>query len=294
MLKILDKLDEQVKCEIHATIESVVAKQTERWENVVNNSNDYMACLGIQTDSEMDLIFSYLQPLPRIGRSGLQENMHGAFLKIEVADRLFSFFVNSTYPPFWGGRPKWLIQVGSEELSLNRTFGEGTGLTNTIPYEYHRAVLEKLSEYKSSVLQKIALTASRNQEILTQTLSHSRDYMEKLGLTMSDVSIIKYNAEIQPSTYGRVTLEDHMKDNFLELEVDGKQFGLYAHSTFDNGWKETIKAVCINDPSLNATTGDGTTQINAIPEIWHKKLLEKLEGDKSIQDNLREKIRKAS
>ena len=134
---------------------------------------------------------------------------------------------------------------------------------------------------------KITSARTKAENLWPSVSTHSREYMNRLGLSYDELEKLEETQKITGEMYP--TIEDKGRNGFLTITIEGKTFALIvknvcAHSYGANGWVYCIFAICVNDPSLNTSTGNGTALITAISEEWHRKLVAQLD-EEEIQEN---------
>ena|SRR3990167_2968450 len=149
--------------------------------------------------------------------------------------------------------------------------------------------------FPDEVRRKLDEIKAREASIWGAFLSHSRDYMDALRLSLEDLEVLE-RAKERGSIYPDVA--EHGARGFLQVEVEGESFSLTVSHIcglhYGGSWQTLLFSVCLSNPELNESVGGGTTLITVVPEEWHRKILSRLsEGSEAnipmwLPDDLRE------
>ena len=143
----------------------------------------------------------------------------------------------------------------------------------------YRRNIEKLfsapepNVYSIDLHKRLKEIVKTRMELWYRCTEHAAAYREVMGKI--DIGEAK--------TYSMFpTFEDMAEGSPIHVDTHGHTFGIstfdVAGSSYGTDWHDLIVALCASDSDVNTTSGIGTAFISAVDDVWHKRIMEKLEA----------------
>ncbi len=276
---LLDELQGDLIIDLKKRISAVTSRNLRLWKQVKQHSNEICSRLEIGNRDLPNIKSSLVSNKLSIAPSSSDYEEEG--FQFTLDNKKFKLDVYKTSGHSYGGDWENLVQVFcTNDASLNESTGGGPTLVNVIAEQWHRLFLDGPQNAILMDLKKqISDGTSRNMRLWNTLQEHSAEICKRLSITCPDSQDIESGLAkrlgVMPS---RLPFQN--KD--FHVTIEDKIFSVFVDRTcglnYGGNWKILIQVICINDASLNESTGGGTSLVSVIAEQWHRSLLNKLEA----------------
>jgi hypothetical protein len=134
--------------------------------------------------------------------------------------------------------------------------------------------------FVQKVRQLVTKANSTKDEVWRAFQKRSAEYARALKLSDHDLATIEQ--EVQPRGSVFPDIMETGEKGFLKIKVQGEDFSLAIKHVcgchYGGDWRDYIFAICMSNPRLNQTIGNGTTTISIVLFDWHEKILRHLKN----------------